>query len=616
MFLRRYVAKIVIISISVTAFLILKPGQTSTTVQTGVDWCQEHRVPESVCTMCNTELRESFKSNNDWCRGCDLPESHCYVCNPEIKFPQELEYINWVASFTDKESTQAPDWCDDHRVPESECTKCNIKLIDSFKAKKDWCAGHGLPESHCYVCNPGIKFPQESEYNNIKSTTTVDWCDEHRVPESECTKCNTKLIDSFKGKKDWCAGHDLPESHCYICNPGIKFPQEMQFEQLNGESTIQREGKPQTSIFRSNKKFCTTNDAVIQLASVQSGQRVGLEFATVVEIITTDHVEAPGEIRFSPSSATIVPSLVRGTLVRWVASPGQQLTKNQIIANIESIEAASLCSDYLQSKAILNLNESNLLRKKDLAKIGLISEREVLDAETEVEKSRIYLRKTRSALVLIGYSEEDIANAGKSDFINTLIYVRAPQSGKLIDYRAELGSIIEVGQPLAQVADVNEIEVIVQIRESDIPRVRIGQTASISSDGNALQRESGEVIWVSDVANPVTRSVPVRIRVLQNDSDIRFQQYVRVSIEVEKPQSSVMIPESAVQWDGCCNVVFIAETPDRLRPRKITIEYASHGGYVVTGIEPGPRIATSGSYLLKTEMMKEGIGAGCCPVGV
>ena len=550
MFFRCYVTKAVIISISVTVFLLIIPEQIIATDQTRVDWCQEHRVPESVCTKCNPGLRESFKTINDWCRGCDLPESHCYVCNPEIEFPQELEFKNWAAN----------------------------------SAKK-------------------------------KTTPAVDWCAEHRVPESECTKCNPGLRDTFKAKNDWCRGCDLPESHCYVCNPDIKFPQELDFKKRNGVTSKQREGKPQTSIFRSNKQLCATDDAVINFASSESGLRVGLEFATVVEIETADHVEAPGKIQFSPTSTTIVPCLIKGTLVQWIASPGQQLLKNQIIAKIESIEAASLCSDYLQSRAILNLHETNLERKRELSTIGLISEREVLDAETETVKSRISFRKAKSALLLIGYSEEDVVNLGESGFKNTLISVRSPQPGKLIDYLAELGSIIEAGQPLAHVADVNEIEVIAQFRESDIPRIRIGQTAIISSDGNSLQRESGEVVWISDVTDPVTHSVPVRIRVLKNSSNIRFQQFVQVSIEIEEPQHRALVPESAVQWDGCCNVVFIAETPDRLRPRKITVEYADQGGYIVTGIDPGAQIATKGSYLLKTEMMKEGIGAGCCPVG-
>ena len=46
-----------------------------------IDWCAEHRVPETQCTKCNPELIAGFKSRNDWCGGHNVPESHCYLCN-------------------------------------------------------------------------------------------------------------------------------------------------------------------------------------------------------------------------------------------------------------------------------------------------------------------------------------------------------------------------------------------------------------------------------------------------------------------------------------------------------------------------------------------------------
>ncbi len=49
------------------------------------DWCQEHQVPESMCTRCNPSLVAAFKATNDWCGEHGLPESQCLKCNPELK---------------------------------------------------------------------------------------------------------------------------------------------------------------------------------------------------------------------------------------------------------------------------------------------------------------------------------------------------------------------------------------------------------------------------------------------------------------------------------------------------------------------------------------------------
>ncbi len=49
------------------------------------DWCDEHAVPESMCTRCNPELVAAFKATGDWCVEHGLPESQCLACNPDLK---------------------------------------------------------------------------------------------------------------------------------------------------------------------------------------------------------------------------------------------------------------------------------------------------------------------------------------------------------------------------------------------------------------------------------------------------------------------------------------------------------------------------------------------------
>ena len=49
------------------------------------DWCGEHEVPESQCTLCHPELAAAFKATGDWCEEHSLPKSQCRKCNPNLK---------------------------------------------------------------------------------------------------------------------------------------------------------------------------------------------------------------------------------------------------------------------------------------------------------------------------------------------------------------------------------------------------------------------------------------------------------------------------------------------------------------------------------------------------
>jgi hypothetical protein len=58
------------------------------------DWCDEHQVPESLCTRCNPALVAAFKATGDWCEEHGLPESQCRICNPDLKIerpPQKAD---------------------------------------------------------------------------------------------------------------------------------------------------------------------------------------------------------------------------------------------------------------------------------------------------------------------------------------------------------------------------------------------------------------------------------------------------------------------------------------------------------------------------------------------
>ena len=48
------------------------------------DWCDEHAVPESMCTKCNPALVAAFRATGDWCVEHSLPESQCTQCNPTL----------------------------------------------------------------------------------------------------------------------------------------------------------------------------------------------------------------------------------------------------------------------------------------------------------------------------------------------------------------------------------------------------------------------------------------------------------------------------------------------------------------------------------------------------
>ena len=96
---------------------------------------------------------------------------------------------------------------------------------------------------------------------------------------------------------------------------------------------------------------------------------------------------------------------------------------------------------------------------------------------------------------------------------------------------------------------------------------------------------------------------------------LRANMFARAGINLHSRAESPVVPESAVQWEGCCNVVFVKQSETTYQPRKVHLGIGTGTVYeVLSGVSRGEEVVTQGSFLLKTEILKGSIGAGCCEV--
>ncbi len=73
-------------------------------------WCQEHGVPEHICSLCSDEVASKSKKEGDWCKLHDRAQSQCFKCDPS-------KYAKFEAMHVAKFG-KAPE-----RPPESEFKK-------------------------------------------------------------------------------------------------------------------------------------------------------------------------------------------------------------------------------------------------------------------------------------------------------------------------------------------------------------------------------------------------------------------------------------------------------------------------------------------------------------
>ncbi len=498
------------------------------------------------------------------------------------------------------------DWCAEHRVPESQCTQCSPVLIAEFKESGDWCGPHDLPESHCRLCNPDLHFPNEPVERGGASLAVGDWCAEHRVPESQCTKCSPALVAKFKESGDWCPEHGLPESQCRLCNPQIRFE--------NEPLEVHEPALPRPSVlFTGSDPACTKTEAVIRFASAETAERSGIAVEPAISAATSgQEIDAPAELIFDETRTYAVTMSLPATVVRWRAELGQQLRGGDPIAELESPEMAALQAEYLEALTETRFDALEAARADSLHEASLISSAEHQRIVSEFEITKTRRNGLAGQLRAAGLSDEQISRL-ETTGVGSRWTLMAPQAGNLLDRRAPLGLMQASGATIVLLGDPTALWIEGHLRQSDAGAIRVGQRAFFAADGGSLERTPAEIFWVAPYVDSDSRTVSVRARLLEIDSSVKAYRYGRLIVASAGSSETVIVAKNAVHWEGCCNVVFVREDAARYRPRKVEIERGDRTHYrVASGLNAGEMVVVKGGYLLKTELMKSSLGAGCC----
>lgn len=243
------------------------------------------------------------------------------------------------------------------------------------------------------------------------------------------------------------------------------------------------------------------------------------------------------------------------------------------------------------------------VRKRDLAAQGHVSDAELEQVEDELtywkrrravtlEAQETDERLQKAQMVQLEDSadqlEKNLALARKN--LETL-HVRAPVSGKLTAFNAEVGQSLARGERIGQIDDPDDFKLVALIDEFYLPRVDIGQMAQVEVSG---RRYDMVIAKIYPQVNNGQFEVDMTF-VEDMPGDIRRGQALQSRLSLGDPSEAVLIPNGAFYQDTGGNWVFVV-TPDGAtavrRPVRLGRRNARYIE-VIEGLEPGERILTS-----------------------
>jgi len=156
----------------------------------------------------------------------------------------------------------------------------------------------------------------------------------------------------------------------------------------------------------------------------------------------------------------------------------------------------------------------------------------------------------------------------------------------------------------------------IDVPEALIHRVAPGQRVLVEVDGIGERTFETAVRSVSPAVDPSTRTVRARAPLDNAEGALRANTYARARIYTPSGGAAALVPRAAVQDAKGTSIVFVPVGAGEYETRHVALAPSDTPLLAVTaGLRPGELVVAEGSFFLKTETLKESIGAGCCDVG-
>jgi HlyD family secretion protein len=311
--------------------------------------------------------------------------------------------------------------------------------------------------------------------------------------------------------------------------------------------------------------------------------KVATEKAQVRTVIET--VSASGKVQ--PEVEVKLSSEVSGEIVELPIKEGDVVVKGQLLCKIrpdiltsgynravasynsQKATVGSSKEQLNQSAAAFRNQEARFKRNKELFEKKVISAAEFDAVQADFETAKANLEAAKQNVIGANYGLEQSAAAvteANDNLAKTTIY--APVDGVISKLSVEKGERVVgtaqmAGTEIMRIANLNTMEVSVDVNENDINRVKRGDTALIEVDAFLDKKFDGVVTQIASSANVIGTSADqvtnftVKVRILPasyqellrtgeaNNSPFRPGLSATVEIQTNK-QSGLSIPIQAV----------------------------------------------------------------------
>jgi membrane fusion protein, heavy metal efflux system len=329
-------------------------------------------------------------------------------------------------------------------------------------------------------------------------------------------------------------------------------------------------------------------------------------------------LDLDGEVRLDEAKSVYLSPRAGGIIRAIHADLGSVVNARQILFEMDCPEFSDAKAEYLRARANLDLAQATLDRATGMFEQQICPQKDLLEARVAREQAAAAERAAREQLFSFGLTETDLAEASGGAASKTgWLAVRAPFAGRVLERNLGLGVSVEPGQQLLLLGDTSQMWVMTNLYERDLAKIvegnqRDGLPADVQVAAYPGHLFKGRLDRLHGTLDPVTRTTKARVLVDNPDGLLRAGMFARVRLGLEREVELPAVPEAAVLDDEGRSFVFVRMAPPYFVRRPVSVrESADEWTQVLAGLAGGETVVTRGAFLLKSDVLRSKMGAGC-----
>lgn len=355
-------------------------------------------------------------------------------------------------------------------------------------------------------------------------------------------------------------------------------------------------GEPESKM----TSYTASESETAELFTVPMEQMVHVEIAGVERTKLQRVLRLTGSVAYNQFKTTPVFPAIGGPVHEILVAPGETVQAGAPLLTVNSPDYALSRAAYIKAKDALQLADKILHRAQDLYAHGAISEADLQQAESARTQAEADMVSSQDALRALGIKDPDtvVKNTGRTTLEIPLL---APVSGEVVERLVGPGQLLQNGVTQCfTISDMSQVWVLVNVYQSDMPFVRVGQKVEINTESYP-ETFHGEISYIAPALDPNTRTVQARIVTDNPGKKLKKDMYVVARVQAGVNPDALTIPDSALLRDSQNQpYVYVQTDTNRFARRLVTFAGSNAGRTEITsGLKEGERVVGEGALFLQ-----------------